>query len=589
MGSLVAELAEKLSSATNNFDIDEGTIYVNTSADTVAIGGTSPDGKFSIHQSASADILNLYDGTTAVFTVLDGGNVGVGTTTPDQLLVSAGTGNVINKIEAYTTTAAQGPALILARSNNGSLGTQTAVDSGDMLGAIYFQGSSGTAFATGPNIQSFATETFSGTATGGDIRFFTTDNTTTTSDERMRINHNGRVGIGTTDPSPGYGGSDPTLEIAGATSPSLTINDTGQAEKYTLVADSDDFKIAYGSTVLATFQNNGRVGIGSTTPGFQLDLQNGAGDGIRVAGYSTGAGNDARLYLARSNSGTLGTQTAVDNSDALGKVIFQGSNGSSFVTGASVSALARETWSGTQYGTEMSFKVTKTGETSETEALVINKNAQVLMNGGKVGIGTTAPDANILTGVTSGSDHSEIYLGNTGTGNAGVVFDASNGDFAGSDYYMMRQLNSLDVEHWLGDVGNYIWKTDQGTERVRFASDGMCQISGAQLNFINTGSTTTNTTFTRDIDFDGAQGTGLLIASLYHYGSNSYGTSLLSVVSVGAGGYVSQTAVNHTTTNGGSWSVSRVDDTTFRVTHTGGTYAGSGQFFIGFIGNKYTS
>ena len=86
MGSLVAELAEKLSSATNNFDIDEGTIYVNTSADTVAIGGTSPDGKFSIHQSASADILNLYDGTTAVFTVLDGGNVGIGTTNPQKHL-----------------------------------------------------------------------------------------------------------------------------------------------------------------------------------------------------------------------------------------------------------------------------------------------------------------------------------------------------------------------------------------------------------------------------------------------------------------------------------------------------------------------
>ena len=86
MGSLVAELAEKLSSATNNFDIDEGTIYVNTSADTVAIGGTSPDGKFSIHQSASADILNLYDGTDVVFSVLDGGNVGIGTTAPLGLL-----------------------------------------------------------------------------------------------------------------------------------------------------------------------------------------------------------------------------------------------------------------------------------------------------------------------------------------------------------------------------------------------------------------------------------------------------------------------------------------------------------------------
>ena len=48
MGSLVAELAEKLSSATNNFDIDEGTIYVNTSADTVGIGTTTPGSKLDV-------------------------------------------------------------------------------------------------------------------------------------------------------------------------------------------------------------------------------------------------------------------------------------------------------------------------------------------------------------------------------------------------------------------------------------------------------------------------------------------------------------------------------------------------------------
>ena len=54
MGSLVAELAEKLSSATNNFDIDEGTIYVNTSADTVAIG--------ELHQKFNSCVvhINLY-------------------------------------------------------------------------------------------------------------------------------------------------------------------------------------------------------------------------------------------------------------------------------------------------------------------------------------------------------------------------------------------------------------------------------------------------------------------------------------------------------------------------------------------------
>ena len=46
--SLVAELAEKLSSATNNLDFDEQTIFLNTSADTVGIGTNSPASKLDV-------------------------------------------------------------------------------------------------------------------------------------------------------------------------------------------------------------------------------------------------------------------------------------------------------------------------------------------------------------------------------------------------------------------------------------------------------------------------------------------------------------------------------------------------------------
>ena len=92
---------------------------------------------------------------------------------------------------------------------------------------------------------------------------------------------------------------------------------------------------------------------------------------------------------------------------------------------------------------------------------------------GKVGIGTSSPDATILTGKTTGSTNSEIYLGATGSGNASVVLDASNGDFSGSDYYMLRHMDStLDVENWLGISGDYIWKTNAGTERVRLYNNG---------------------------------------------------------------------------------------------------------------------
>lgn len=102
-----------------------------------------------------------------------------------------------------------------------------------------------------------------------------------------------------------------------------------------------------------------------------------------------------------------------------------------------------------------------------------DSNDNLVVTGeGKVAIGTTTTSANILTGITTGGNSSNIYLGATGTGNAEIVLDASNGDFAGSDYYMLRQLNTLDVEHWLGVSGDHIFKTSAGTERMRISSGG---------------------------------------------------------------------------------------------------------------------
>ena len=49
---------------------------------------------------------------------------------------------------------------------------------------------------SGARIAGYADETHSGTATGSTLRFYTADNTTTTLDERMRIDHNGYVGLG---------------------------------------------------------------------------------------------------------------------------------------------------------------------------------------------------------------------------------------------------------------------------------------------------------------------------------------------------------------------------------------------------------
>ena len=81
----------------------------------------------------------------------------------------------------------------------------------------------------------------------------------------ITIDSSENVGIGATTPAAAYG-TDTVLEIKGDTSPGLVINDTGQGSKYGIHADSDDLKITYGANVLATFQNGGNVGIGTTSP-----------------------------------------------------------------------------------------------------------------------------------------------------------------------------------------------------------------------------------------------------------------------------------------------------------------------------------
>jgi len=117
---------------------------------------------------------------------------------------------------------------------------------------------------------------------------------------RLTITNAGRVGIGTTAPSPDYG-SDTVLEIKGSTAPGLVINDTGQGSKYGIHADSNDLKINYGSNTLIAFQNDGHVGIGTSSPAAPLNVAK-TGDGTIIRLLSVGIGE---WDLSIGNSSTL--------------------------------------------------------------------------------------------------------------------------------------------------------------------------------------------------------------------------------------------------------------------------------------------
>tara|TARA_R100000544_G_scaffold20298_1_gene9877 strand:+ start:1183 stop:2220 length:1038 start_codon:yes stop_codon:yes gene_type:complete len=105
---------------------------------------------------------------------------------------------------------------------------------------------------------------------------------------------------------------------------------------------------------------------------------------------------------------------------------------------------------------------------STIEAMRIDMSA-----GGKVGIGTTSP-VFPLEVKTTGSTAAQVGISNTGTGEAVLYFDASNGDFSGSDYAWIGQQNDLSLEITTGLLSNapIIFKTNDAT-RARIDNDGL--------------------------------------------------------------------------------------------------------------------
>lgn len=173
------------------------------------------------------------------------------------------------------------------------------------------------------------------------IQFFTS------ATERVRIDPSGNVGIGTTAPS-----SLVTLHVSGTTTTPLRIDGTsssylnffggGSARGlfgYAAVGSGGlGFVNAAGTTVNALFTDNGRLGIGTTTPGSSLEVSGGS---ITLRG-----GYNATTRLIFNPSGTAGEEwewypdvngiALYNRTDAVSRLYVQ-NNGNVIITGLSSS------------------------------------------------------------------------------------------------------------------------------------------------------------------------------------------------------------------------------------------------------------
>jgi hypothetical protein len=328
--------------------------------DFVGIGTTSPENKLHVQQSA------LYNGTH---------------TTPGIRIKSDGASAIGNYHGTIALSRGTGSVAISA--------VQEATDS-DVMGLAFF---------THPS------------STGSDAAV-----------EKMRIDHDGNVGIGTTSPGD-------KLDISSTTGPQIRLTRNAGTEYSTLYSDSAGGLVissySGGSSNYQVFRinsseklriiNNGNVGIGTTSPAAGLQVAKG-GTTIPSAGSSTA-------------SAVFGNSTSDDN---YGVAIGANSSGIGYIS------------------------------SQRTDGNATTYNLAIQPNGGNVGIGTTSPGKKLE--VVSDTTYDGIQIKGSSIPTLGIIDTTNNAKFVA---YVRDSDATIGME-----TNHPLTINTNNTERMRITSAG---------------------------------------------------------------------------------------------------------------------
>ena len=238
------------------------------------------------------------------------------------------------------------------------------------------------------------------------------------------------------------------------------------------------------------------------------------------------------------------------------------------------------------------------------EIVVANTSGDVDLGGLTVS-GSAADDSvnidssgRLLVGTTSASGDLSLLLQTDSGGNNFGILGLAQNTATPADNSVLGDIRFSDSGHSLAamvrcrrDGGTWsasskptrleFYTTADGassvTERMRITSSGRFFTDGI-TQYFSRGYTSGNQSFQLDYSL-GNENSALIVAGFNHFGLFSYGCTLVSFAATGSS-FSTQNVHNQTSAQGGSWSITKPDNSTLRVTKTAGNYNGGGNWFI---------
>ena len=288
------------------------------------------------------------------------------------------------------------------------------------------------------------------------------------------------------DGNVGIGIENPTYKLhVSATSTTLARFDGGSANNWVSITSSDTYSAgivyenagtgkwyvghyngapggfsfydASTSSVKVFIEEGGKVGIGTTDPGYKLDI-GGVGSSV-----------DNTIRLNQNNGGTAIRIGAGGGSSDVTLLRVDGESSAGNHDGATDSS---------EYGFSLRYMGARSGNANSLSIFSDNQNAAsqieavTIYQNGNVGIGTTDP-AQLLhvyggqIRVNQGT--SGVAIGEYSNG-AVIWLDGANGDFSGGDYFNIRANNSAELSFGYAG-GESVYLTSAGILRVNLSSN----------------------------------------------------------------------------------------------------------------------